>query len=127
MFLGAVPEEKLPLIEGAAQNVRMQPFTLVLDRIEHWSKTGVLCATASAAPAAAPEAAAVLWEALVPLGFTPEIRPYRPHVTLARKVLRPRAVGEMHPVTWNVERFSLVESETLAEGSRYTVLNHWPA
>lgn len=63
---------------------------------------------------------------LVQRGFTPDLKPWRVHMTLARKVVNPRRHGAIEPVEWNVEGFVLVESETLPEGPRYRVLERWP-
>ena len=125
-FLGAVPEARVRIVAAAAAEVRQSAFRLVFDRLEHWPKPAVLCATCSKAPAAAPGLAVELWKLLAHLGFAPDSKPYRPHVTVARKVVKPHALGEMHAVEWLIEEFALVESVTAPEGARYTVLERWP-
>lgn len=89
-FLGDTPESKLgPLLEGLNRTAaRSAPFRLALGG---WGTFGL------------PESPRVLWAAVdgdidrlhelhhqilettAPLGFMPEARPYRPHITLARK------------------------------------------
>ena len=116
----------LALAVAAAAQLEAPRFQLVLDRLEHWSKQAVLCATCAHAPPAAGPLAAELWKLLAHQGFARDSKPYRPHVTLARKVQRPHALGDMHPVEWLVDEFALVESVTLPAGAQYSVLQRWP-
>ena len=64
-------------------------------------------------------------DALQPCGYEPERRPYRAHVTTARKVSRPTPVTEIDPIHWSVSDFALVESVTHQEGPEYRVLKRW--
>ncbi|HJS21197.1 MAG TPA: RNA 2',3'-cyclic phosphodiesterase [Steroidobacteraceae bacterium] len=125
-FLGAIPEARLAVATAVAAQVRQPAFQLVFDRLEHWPKQALLCATCVHAPPEAGELAAELWKLLAGQGFARESKPYRPHVTLARKVVKPHALGDMHPVAWPIDEFALVESVTASEGARYTVLQRWP-
>ena len=65
-----------------------------------------------------------------------EARPFTPHITLARGVALPHRAGScrrqpilLHrldpPIDWSVREMTLVSSETLPEGSRYTPLASW--
>ncbi len=67
-----------------------------------------------------------LRSALSARGFDPEQRPFRPHLTLARKVRLPPPAGSVAPQRWAAHEFSLVESITGPEGSRYERLSTWP-
>src|SRR5215469_1034661 len=53
------------------------------------------------------------------------IKPFRPHLTVARKVVRPGAVGKMHPVIWRFTELSLIESRTLPEGALYSAVESY--
>lgn len=125
-FLGAVAEGRLAVATSVAAQLHQPAFRLVLDRLEHWPKQEVLCATCTHAPPAAAELAAELWKLLAQQGFARDSKPYRPHITLARKVVKPHARGDMHPIEWPVDDFALVESVTAPEGARYSVLERWP-
>jgi 2'-5' RNA ligase len=133
-FLGAVDAEKLPLLESVAAQVRGVPATLRFDRLEYWRKPRVLVATSSddAAYAPATALAAELARTLLAAGFTPDVKPFRPHLTLARKVdarhvedcdwplmLAPAAVV-------NSDHFVLMESRSGSAGSIYSVVKSWP-
>ena len=58
-------------------------------------------------------------------GFTPDLKPFRPHVSLARNVLRAARLTQMKPVEWVFTDFVLVESRTLPQGAAYTVLSRF--
>ena len=53
-------------------------------------------------------------------------RPYRPHVTLARKVRAAYEEVEFEPISWDVREFGLVESTSTVEGVKYQVKLRWP-
>jgi 2'-5' RNA ligase len=72
--------------------------------------------------------------ALRPLGFRPERRPYRPHITLAR--VGPGAAPELlqayrsretasAPLKFACSGFALYRSETTAAGPRYRILESY--
>ena len=53
------------------------------------------------------------------------IKPFRQHVTAARKVVRPGPAGKMHPVLWRFTELALIESRTLPEGALYSVVESY--
>ncbi len=75
-----------------------------------------------------------LEEALETIGFERENRPFAPHLTLARVKFRPpeelRALLARHSKTVfgtsTVDEIVLIRSEPGPDGSRYTVLEHFP-
>jgi 2'-5' RNA ligase len=56
-------------------------------------------------------------------GFAFEARPFKPHLTLARKVQRALREEAMPPVAWRVTDFALVRSESGT--GRYTTMERW--
>jgi 2'-5' RNA ligase len=125
-FLGSVAEARLAEVEAAGAGLGGGPIELVLDGIEFWPKPQVLVAVCGDPPAAAEGLARQLWQRLAPLEIEPDLRPYRPHVTLARKVRSPAPGLAMRPVRWPAADVALVESVTDPAGARYAVLKRWP-
>jgi len=125
-FLGAVAGDRLPELSAVAAGLRAGPLEITFDRIDHWARPQVLVALCSEPSPAAAALAAALWAGLRPLGIPPDLRPYQPHVTLARKVRRPGRDLGMRPVPWPVRDLALVESVTDPDGARYAVLKRWP-
>ena len=91
-FLGAVAEEKVSALRAAAAHVRSRGVSLSFDTLEYWPKPKIICATgADSGMASAAALARVLTDEVVAAGFTPDIKPFRAHLTLARKVPAARA------------------------------------
>lgn len=130
-FLGAVPGPSLvPLFEVGGQGP-WPAVDLRFERIEYWAKPKVLVAMTTEVPAAGLAIVERLWAGLEPLGYAREARPWRPHLTLARRIRRPppenlvlgplESVGNEAP--W---RLALVDSMAHVDGPRYKALADWP-
>jgi RNA 2',3'-cyclic 3'-phosphodiesterase len=131
-FLGDVPESRLQdvLDAGAAAAAGAAAFELEFDLVEHWMRPQVLCLAASSTPAPLAALVQSLRSELLLRGFAVEARPFRPHVTLARRVVRaqPSAAGQSLPcpLRWPARAFVLVQSVTEQKGARYVELACWP-
>lgn len=118
-FLGSVAQARLAeLADGLA--VGFEPFELELGHPEVWHG-GIAVLAPAVVPAPLLTLHGALGAALERLGMTPEARPYRPHVTLARRAgsLRTPIVGP--PIRWQVDRYALMQSKT-GDGSEYGVV-----
>lgn len=132
-FMGSVPAEKLASLREVSAGIRGRPATLRFDALDHWEKPRVLCATAQdpGEAVAARELAASLATASAAAGFTPDVKPFRPHLTLARKVHRASAAQEewpralTPPLVMHADRFVLMESRRGESGSIYSVVDSW--
>ena len=134
-FLGAVPETRIAALTPIAAEVAaafpqsLAPIDVTLDTVEHWRKPELLCATASAPGAAAAALAHALKSALVAGGFAPDLKPFRVHATLARKVRRISGELSVAPVRWTFADFHLIESRSggsgSAQGSAYSTREKW--
>jgi len=130
-FLGAVPESRVGLLgalagrAAAAVAVDALPLTLRFAALEHWARPQILAALAHEDPGSA-AAVALLAGALVTAaaaaGFSPDLKPFRAHVTVARKVLRPPLELAMREVVWSFGELALMESRTLQNGPVYSVV-----
>jgi 2'-5' RNA ligase len=125
-FLGPVPESRVTLARDAAAGVRAKPCEVLFDAVEYWRRPEVLCLVAKEAPEALCGLVAQLRTGLGARGFQPESRPFRAHLTLARKVVYPVSPVAFEPLHWPVADFALVESVTDRSGSVYTPLARWP-
>ena len=132
-FLGMVPAPaSARLIEIGGEGGYPMP-DLDFDRVEYWPRPKVLVAMPGQVPAAGEEMVDRLWERVVPLGFAREHRPWRPHLTLVRRVRRLPLDGPALEVVrlppsggsarWHL---ALVESVTQTDGVHYRPLAEWP-
>jgi RNA 2',3'-cyclic 3'-phosphodiesterase len=111
---------------GSSSEARIAPIAITLDRIEHWRKSQILCATSAAEPSAAIALAETLKSALTANDFAPDLKLFRAHATLARKVRRVTGERDMPPVHWSFRDFHLVESRTAPTGSLYSSREIYP-
>ena len=126
VFLGSADGKLAACAQSAAAGIRGRAFTLSLDCLGHWPRPQVLWLGAKHTPAALAALVQELNQGLTRCGFTPEDRPYQPHLTLARKLRRADTAQAIDPVVWRVEQFCLVQSITRAQGAEYRVLHTWP-
>lgn len=127
-FLGDVPAGRLAAVleAGAEASGNLEPFEIVLDRLEYWRRPQVLCLAARLTPQPLAALVQSLRAGLVARGFQAEQRPFKAHLTLARKVRHPPNTDAVEPLAWPAREFSLVESTTDPAGSRYQRLATWP-
>lgn len=59
-------------------------------------------------------------------GFASDLKPFRPHVTVMRKVVRAAAVDTIHPVALRFAKLALIERRTLPAGALYSVVESLP-
>ncbi|MDB5779305.1 MAG: 2-5 ligase [Polaromonas sp.] len=117
-FIGSVPTSAVPFITKRLA-VPIEPFSIELCEAQLWPG-GIAVMVPRAVPAALLVLHAELSAALGRLGLPLELRPFRPHVTLAR-----RAAGAVIPVApkavnWTVNRYLLVRS--LPGGAGYEMI-----
>ena len=130
-FIGAVAPEDVEKLKRVASAQRGAHASLCFDALEFWEKPRVLCATAALAPTLQ-ELADNLGRGARAAGFRPDIKPFRPHLTLARKVQPARAARCDWPQTLapplrlRCDRFVLMESRRGESGSIYSVVDSWP-
>ncbi len=125
VFLGGVDRERQASVVAAAEAIDAASFELRLDVLEHWRKPQVLCLAASQVPAAMSSLVQQLRAALCRVGFEPESREFRPHMTLARQVRNAPRIEAFDRIDWPADRFALVRSVTDTAGSRYEPVQWW--
>lgn len=121
-FIGDVPAQRVPELAGALK-VPFQPFELRLVRAALW-RTGIAVLEPEHTPASLLRLHAALGAALASLELRVESRPFRAHVTLARRAPGARPPPGHPPVDWRVDDgYVLVRS--LPGGSGYEVLQRF--
>jgi RNA 2',3'-cyclic 3'-phosphodiesterase len=121
-FLGNVAAARLPELARAIR-VPFEPFTLTLAQPEVWPN-GVAVLLPDHLPAALSRLQWALGRKLMALDLPVEERPYRPHVTLARRAHRAKAPAQALDLQWRIdEGFVLVRS--LPGGAGYEVLERF--
>jgi 2'-5' RNA ligase len=124
-FLGSVAHERLPLVAALATDVIASRFSLQLDYVHAWRRSGILFLGSQHVPSALTQFAEALHSKLREHEFVAEERPFRLHVTLAR-ASRLAERAPIRPIEWLIEEFVLVESKVGRGGSQYEVIGRWP-
>lgn len=127
-FLGDVPVTRIADLSASALRVAaIAPIAIILDQLNYWRRSEILCATSTTEAPAAIALAETLKRSLVEAGFAPDLdKPFRPHVTLARKARTKVAKTAIRPLTWTFSDFVLVASQLTPQGSAYTVTSRYP-
>ena len=125
-FLGGTVEEEIGGLVTAANQLSAVPFQLSLDCFGHWEKPRALWMGPQITPVPLLALQRGLERALQQqCGIMPEDRPYRPHVTLMRKIKQVEFLPQMEPINWRVQQFSLMESVSTRQGVIYQALEQW--
>ena len=130
LFLGNIPQEKLSQLSRTLSTISFNSFTLTLGSVEvpNWSKPHVLWIHTHC------DELVQLSDLLSTTLSLKQERPITGHCTIVRlkTIKNKRALQDalthitLEPLSWQVTRFVLYESSTLAQGASYTSLNIFP-
>ena len=124
-FIGEVDRRQLHLFAEAAEDVRAEATTLVLDRLGYFARSRILWLGCTRTPAPLQDMVASLNNALSKRGYRPERRPFQAHVTLLRNAKPLRQLPRFPPVDWRINGFVLVESLLRPTGARYRIIKEY--
>lgn len=138
LFIGALARERLPELRLRARAIRAPGFQLIFDQADCWRHNRVAFLAASRIPIALSDLVLALERVAEAEAIDFDRRPYKAHVTVARKAdcakqnpALGRATEEgrepprVEPVIWNARDFVLVESRPRPEGPGYTILERF--
>ena len=126
-FLGATtPDQERCLVQALAAMPPLPGFTLRLDHFGCFPRARVLWLAPREVPQPALALGLELNRRAGACAFRAEPRPFRPHLTLARKVAHGADGALEPPLLWRVHDFCLVESKTYPDGPCYQVRQRWP-
>ena len=118
-FIGEYPEEMIPFLQVAAEEIQFEPFRLRFEKAEYWPRQKVAVLAAQSVPAELERLVASLNGVLLDAGLVVETRTYRPHITIVRRA-RPfetQRLARATMVEWT--GFELIESVTAQGDVRY--------
>lgn len=118
-FLGALPRARIPEL-SAGLAVPVTPFRLHFGQPMQWPQGLAVLLPSAACPALA-QLHEQLAQAVRSLGLTTDVRPFRPHITLARHAMSAVPPLQLAAFDWPVQGYALLES-TSDPARRYRVL-----
>ena len=122
VFIGM--SDRQVCLETMASRICLPPFDIRIDTIDFWRRPKVLLAGASEVPGTLTALVSALNEGAQACDFSPETRPYRPHVTLSRRSM-PVETQTIEPVEWHVDEFRLAWSRDGIGAPRYQTVAQW--
>lgn len=125
VFLGNVDPAQRLCLEDMASLVRAQSFALTLDRFGYFRRPQVAWLGCTTIPAPLRALVAELSLGAAACGFPPDKRPYELHLSIARHLRHDPGRLAVMPISWNVERFALMESVSDDKGLHYQPLRFW--
>ncbi len=114
-FIGDVPAERVASLQDSL-GVPLEPFELEFGRNVLWDH-GIAVLEPNVIPPALLRLQNRLGVALEQNGLPLDARPYRPHVTFARRAKRAAPSSDGPAIRWVVDRYALVQSENGYRGS----------
>lgn len=121
-FIGAVPADRLDAVQ-AGLAVEPAAFELRFGRAELWPR-GIAVLRPLGEPPALHDLQRRIGAALRALELPVEARPFRPHVTFARRADGAALTHGAAPLRWRVRSYALVESR-LGRAGGYCVLRRY--
>ena len=126
LFLGSIPDLRVPTLLACGDRVRSPSFRLTLDACSHFNESKVAWLGATEPPAALTELHHAVQREVSRDGFAEAHDAFVPHVTMARHCKLFPAPRAIPPIEWNVQDFVLIDVRTTPGGPMYRVLRHWP-
>jgi len=124
-FVGNTSFAEMRCLDRQAKLTRAESFNLTLDSSGSFRKPGVLWIGSHSSPGALYDLQGKLGQHLKACAYTPESRPYSPHLTVARKITEAPEAISIEPIAWRVDRFVLVKSISISGGVRYEVVESY--
>jgi 2'-5' RNA ligase len=126
VFVGATPADRIDSLRAMMDAVRVPAFGFAFDRLGWFRHNRVVWAGVASPPEPLIDLQRAVARGAARLGFSLDVRPYVPHLTLARDALRAPPATDVAPLDWNVSSFVLVASDLLPEGARHRILHETP-
>ena len=122
VYIGDFPEERIPGLRSAIDIVDPGTIRLRFDRLSCWPRAKVAVLQTMTVPPELERLVSSLEQALLPFGFEPHERTYRPHITVSRKARAFPEIRLARPIELQWSVFDLVESTAVRGEIHYRPL-----
>lgn len=119
VYIGAFEEDNIPGLMSSVRDIPAFDFRLRFDRITFWQRPKIASMNPRNTPGELTELVKSLEGRLLPFGFVPNERVYRPHITVARRARTFTDVLLARPLDLEWTSFELVESVPTTRGVQY--------
>ncbi len=126
LFVGNIPDLRVPTLLACGDRVRAQSFNLTLDACSHFDESKVAWLGATEPPVALADLQQAIQREAAQDSFSGGHDHFVPHVTMARHCKLFPAPRATPAIEWNVQDFVLIDVRSTPGGPVYRVLRHWP-
>ena len=99
--------------------MEVEPIRLRFDALTFWQKPKVACLHAKTTPPELESLVTGLQKMLIPFGYAPDPRVYRPHITVARRCRNFAEIRLARAIELTWDDFELVETVSVRGGVQY--------
>jgi 2'-5' RNA ligase len=128
-YIGTVNVEREKILIDNLKKIKADNFTLVINKTDYWPTPKVLHLIPTMTPPRLLDLQRKVNKAIEQIGLPIETRPYRPHLTLYRKIspdsfeeLEDDGLPEPH-TTIEITQFAIYQSISSADGVHYEKMN----
>jgi len=124
-FLGEVSAEDQEVLIKKVTKLQLEPFDIEFTKVGWWRKPQILWIGTMHIPKELTRLVKSIKKCVKKQGLKIDKREYQPHVTIARKVKEVVIPNKALHISWHVNSFVLVVSNTKENGAEYQVLKEW--
>lgn len=124
-FVGNTTFEEKICLDRQANKVQIKPFEITIDKTGYFKKPKVFWLGCRRPPQALFDLQEKLGWQIGHCEYQPESRPYSPHITVMRKVMKKPDFESVGRINWQVDRFVMIESVAQSGGVRYQVVEEY--
>lgn len=110
VYIGNFVEDRIPGLRSAVSLIDPGPIRVRFDTLTFWQRPKIAAMMTRTVPPELEHLVRSLQQALIPFGYAPDPRAYRPHITVARKVRQFQDIPLARPIELTWSEFELVES-----------------
>lgn len=122
-YIGAFPEDEIAYLMTAAHKVDCPSLKLKFESMRFWKRPKIICLFASQIPRELLTLVRSVESTAQTFGVEPENRPYRAHMTVARRAKPFEPITLAQPLELHWSRFHLIESVSTPSGVKYRPLD----
>ncbi len=124
LFLGELNQQQINALLKYTDSIRFPAIDMQFDHLSYWDEPKIFCLTSRAPTTELYNLVNQLEHFASEADIKVDVKPYRPHITLARKASETLDVP-IAPVRFKAEELVLMKSVTTEHGPQYQPMKHW--
>jgi 2'-5' RNA ligase len=125
LFLGQLDQQQINALLTHTASLSCPEIHMQFDHLSYWAAPKIFCLTSRAPSAELFNLVDKLQQIASESGIAVDVKPYQPHITLARKASKAVSIP-IAPVRFRAQELVLMKSISTAQGPQYYPMMHWP-